>query len=136
MDDTEQVVILLVVKNNQILLEKRFFNGQENLIFPGGRIKQNELENIELAAIREAQEELGITPTILKPLFENQDFYSEIGKLLKPFLITEWEGEFPHNVLDTNTPLIWQDLDQVINSPLESISKMAQSAKVISLNLQ
>ncbi len=129
MDDTEQVVILLVVRNNQILLEKREFNGSKNLIFPGGRIKQKELSNPKLAAIREAQEELGITPTKLKPLFEDQVFYSEIGKLLKPVLVTEWTGELPQNVLDTDAPLIWCDLDKIIDSPLKSVSRMAQSAK-------
>lgn len=126
-DDTEQVVILLVLRNGQLLLEKRQFNRQENLVPPGGRIEQHELENLELAAVREAKEELGITPTKLTALFENQEFYSEIGKSLKPFLITEWEGEFPEKVLDTDAPLVWQDLEEILKSPLSSVAKMAQA---------
>lgn len=127
--DTNDVVILLIIKNGKILLEKRFFNGSEHLIFPGGKIKVHELENLELAAIREAQEELGIVPTKIIPVLQEQDYYSEIGKLIRPFIITHWEGDFPKAVLDTNAPLIWQDLVETLESPVNSVRDLASAVK-------
>jgi len=42
---------------------------------PGGRVKIG--ENAENAVIREVQEELGITPKIIRPLWLNQAFFTE-----------------------------------------------------------
>lgn len=129
MKDTNHVVILLIIKDGQILLEKRQFNGGENFIFPGGRIKEHELEQLEMAAIREAQEELGITPTKIIPVLQEEDYFSETGKLIRPFVVIEWEGEFPEAVLDTNAPLIWQNLEEALNSPVLSVRDLAKAAK-------
>ena len=42
---------------------------------PGGRVAMG--ETAELAVIREVQEELGITPRIIRPLWLNQAFFTE-----------------------------------------------------------
>jgi len=42
---------------------------------PGGRVKMN--ESAEHAVIREVQEELNITPKIIRPLWLNQAFFTE-----------------------------------------------------------
>ena len=42
---------------------------------PGGRVKMG--ETAENAVIREVQEELGVTPKILRPLWLNQAFFKE-----------------------------------------------------------
>jgi len=42
---------------------------------PGGRVKIG--ETAENAVIREIQEELGITPKIIRPLWLNQAFFTE-----------------------------------------------------------
>ena len=42
---------------------------------PGGRVAMG--ETAEAAVIREAQEELGITPKIVRPLWLNQAFFTE-----------------------------------------------------------
>lgn len=126
--DTAFVVILLIVKNNKILLEQREFKGETHWLYPGGRIHQDELEDLSAAVIREAEEELGITPTKLLPILQ-EDFKSEIDTILRPFIVTEWKGDFPEAILDTDAPLKWLTLDEAINSPLESISKMAQAVR-------
>ena len=42
---------------------------------PGGRVKLG--ETAEAAVIREVQEELGVTPKVVRPLWLNQAFFSE-----------------------------------------------------------
>ena len=42
---------------------------------PGGRVKMG--ETAECAVIREVEEELGVTPKIVRPLWLNQGFFTE-----------------------------------------------------------
>lgn len=42
---------------------------------PGGRVKMG--ETAEAAVVREVQEELGVTPKVVRPLWLNQAFFTE-----------------------------------------------------------
>lgn len=86
----------------------------------------DEGENIEQALIREAREELGITPKSFKQL-KAASYVGKNGTEVIPFLIKDWEGEIPERVLDQGNPLIWVDLDELLNSPLPHIKNIIQS---------
>ena len=58
--------------NGEILLIKSPRRGWE---YPGGMVEPG--ETAEEAVIREVQEELGITPKIVRPLWLNQAFFTE-----------------------------------------------------------
>lgn len=94
----KQATLCLLVKEGQILLamKKRGFGaGRWNGV--GG--KPNEGESIEEAAIREAQEEIGITPKSLKRaarlsfLFPQNPPDQNWDQQVHVFLVDEWQGE-------------------------------------------
>lgn len=86
----------VVVKDNQVLLMRRFVKGRgEYWVFPGGGVEEG--ETIEQAMKREVLEELSLTVTECKPLF---DFFNEftLGGKYPPrqdyyFLVTGFTGE-------------------------------------------
>lgn len=90
-----QVTLCLLIKDDKVLLamKKRGFGvGRWNGV--GG--KQAEGENIEQTAIRETQEEIGVTPTDLTPV-GTFDFHfpghPEWEQQMHVFLVTDWQGE-------------------------------------------
>lgn len=118
--DSNQTVILLIVKDDEILLEQRALNSAlaGHFLPPGGKIEINEIKNPADACKREAMEELGIKLTEFSYL---EDIQGETGRLLKPFVITKWEGEIPEKILDKGNPLFWVKIDEFSKSPLPSI---------------
>lgn len=86
----------IVLKDNQILLMRRFVKGRgEYWVFPGGGVEEG--ETVEQAMKREVLEELSLIVTECKPLF---DFFNEftLGGKYPPrqdyyFLVTGFTGE-------------------------------------------
>lgn len=63
----------MIINNGKILAMKD--ERSPYFYLPGGRIKIG--ETAEEAVIRETEEELGITPRIIRPLWLNQAFFTE-----------------------------------------------------------
>lgn len=66
-------VCAMIISNNRILA----MHDERSPYFylPGGRVTMG--ETAEQAVIREVQEELGITPKIIRPVWLNQAFFTE-----------------------------------------------------------
>lgn len=79
----------VVIQNGRVLLMKRRRNNDEYYILPGGSIEPGETP--EVAAVRELQEEMTITGTVERKLFDviHEDFN---GRRESAFLIANWEG--------------------------------------------
>jgi mutator protein MutT len=89
----KQTTLLFLRKNNQILLamKKRGF-GVDKWNGAGGKVEPN--ETIEQAAIRECQEEIGVTPKHLKPAGEFHFIdLPDVEHYCNIFVVDEWEGE-------------------------------------------
>lgn len=112
----QTVVILIFFKEGRILTEKRkldLFKTPQYLI-PGGTVKLE--ESPEDAIAREAFEELGIKISKFKMLLHKEGIKGLKNQTLLPFIIEEWEGEFPNTILDKGTPLFWVSLEEALTS--------------------
>lgn len=111
-----RVVLFVLIKEKKLLLEKRPIHGflQHQYLIPGGAI--NQFEELEEALKREMREELGIVPTKFE-LLTNEDIPGLNNNILKPFVVTSWEGSVPKYILDKEDPfpLIWVDINKAIN---------------------
>lgn len=126
------VVLFAVIKKNKILLEKRPIKGfpKHQYLIPGGAINGRE-ENLEDALKREVMEELGITPTDFK-LLTDEDIPGLYNNILKPFVVTSWQGKIPKFILDKEDPypLEWMEIDKSLNVlPIESTKKIIEVLK-------
>ncbi len=124
----KHAVIVILIKGNQTLLERRLPQSTfgNHFLFPGGGIEEDEIADPVIALKREAMEELGITPVDFFPI---STLTGELGTLLQPFVVTGWEGEVPDKILDRGNPVFWQDLETVATSPLSSVQQMVKEAK-------
>src|SRR3989338_2345523 len=68
---TKNRAVLVFINEGKILLLYRFKGGEEDYVFPGGGVEDN--ETIEQAAIREAEEETGLAVTIKRKLWEHEN---------------------------------------------------------------
>lgn len=66
-------VCAMLIADNKILAMRD--ERSPYFYLPGGRVKMG--ETAEQAVIREVQEELGVTPSIIRPLWLNQAFFTE-----------------------------------------------------------
>lgn len=123
--DSNQTVIMLIVKDNKILLEQRSLDSAlaGHFLPPGGKIEMSEINCPKEACLREATEELGITLTEFSYL---GDILGETGRLLKPFIITKWDGKIPEKILDKGNPLFWVKIDEFSKSPLPSLQEFSK----------
>lgn len=118
MAKNDRVVLFALIKDNKILLEKRSVKKFTNLqyLIPGGAINKNEKLNDALK--REMMEELRIIPTDFK-LLTDEDIPGLYGNMLKPFIVTSWQGEIPKFILDKKDsfPLEWMEIDKALEIP-------------------
>lgn len=123
-DDSNGSVGVLVIKDGRILCGIRSGNTAPGCICgPGGHIENGETP--EQAAIRETQEEFGITPKDLVPI-GNGPAESDTGYSPNLFLCTDYEGE-PNC---TGNEMSWAQfvgLDKFANNPPAMFQPFADS---------
>lgn len=123
-------VIFIIVDKTKVLLEEQTETAEypKAEIFPGGKVEKID-RNIVDSLIREVREELGILPLWFSELPQTEITLSPLGRVLHPFVVTIWDGDIPEKVLDNGHLLSWRELDDVIDSPISSVSKLAQDLK-------
>ena len=79
----------------------------------GGRVEPG--ESLDLALIREVQEEVGVTPTRIGLVAIVQERQPEIyGEALHHiYAVTAWEGGEPANICEEHTELKWFDVSEM-----------------------
>ena len=122
--DTHGSVGVLVINDGQILCGIRSGNTAPGCICgPGGHIENGETP--EQAAIRETQEEFGITPKDLVPI-GNGPAESDTGYSPNLFLCTDYEGE-PNCTSNEMSWAQFVDLDRFANNPPSMFQPFADS---------
>lgn len=123
-DDSNGSVGILVIKDGRILCGIRSGNTAPGCICgPGGHIEN--WETPEQAAIRETQEEFGITPKDLVPI-GNGPAESDTGYSPNLFLCTDYEGE-PNCTSNEMSWAQFVDLDKFANNPPSMFQPFADS---------
>ena len=105
-----------VVRNQEILVEKLFYDGRYFYSIPGGGIEEG--ESPEKAAIRELNEECGLDGEIVKKLTE---IYRADGSTEHVFEVSVSEDQTPIKGYDPEEPedhqpikdVCWMRLDQL-----------------------
>jgi 8-oxo-dGTP diphosphatase len=79
----------------------------------GGRVEEGECP--EEALIREAREEVGVTPIEFKLMVTIRERQPEIygDALHHVYAVTRWHGDDPANVCDEHTELRWFSIDEM-----------------------
>jgi 8-oxo-dGTP diphosphatase len=79
----------------------------------GGRVEDG--ESLEEALVREAQEELGVTPTQFRLIAEVKERRPELydEALHHIYVVTSWRGGEPANVCDEHTELRWFSVSEM-----------------------
>ncbi len=86
------VAVGVIYINHKVLVSQRGKNAHQGGLweFPGGKVEVN--ESVEQALSRELEEELGIAPVRIKPLFCIRHDYSDKLVGLDIWLVDEIEG--------------------------------------------
>jgi 8-oxo-dGTP diphosphatase len=79
----------------------------------GGRVEEG--ESLDAALVREAREEVGVTPTRFRLIATVRERQPEIygDALHHLYVVTRWEDGEPSNVCDEHTELRWFSLDEM-----------------------
>jgi len=84
--------------------------------FPGGKVEENDL-SAEMAALREAQEEVGIDPSIVRIIGKLSELYVEVSKfLIHPFIAwADKKPDFFVNKSEVEELILFPVSDFVVN---------------------
>jgi 8-oxo-dGTP diphosphatase len=79
----------------------------------GGHVENG--ESLEAALVREAQEEVGVTPTRFRLIATVRERQPEIygDALHHVYAVTAWHGGEPSNICDEHTELNWFSIDEM-----------------------
>lgn len=130
MTTNSTVVIFILIRDKKILVEKRPVEGFSNhqYLIPGGAI--NNSESMEEALKREMMEELGVMP-IKFELLTQEEIPGLYDNILRPFVVSEWQGEIPPAILDKEDtyPLEWVKIETLLTIPNKGSKKIVQALK-------
>lgn len=133
MAKSSRVVLFALIKDNQILVERRPVRGfkKPQYLIPGGAINDVETEDLEIALKREMMEELGVIPERFELLTE-ENISGLYKNTLKPFIVHSWQGEIPQFVLDKEDPypLEWIEINKALSFfPIKPTKKIIEVIK-------
>ncbi|MFT4181355.1 MAG: NUDIX domain-containing protein [Rhizobium sp.] len=118
-----EIACAVFVKDGQVLLVKRaphkaYYPNQWDLV--GGHVEPG--ESVEAALVREAQEEVGLTPLRFQKLVEFSEPQAGDGLTVRyhVYAVTEWDGGEPRLLGDEHTAMRWVRASEV--STLEDIA--------------
>lgn len=81
--------------------------------FPGGKVEKEDA-SAEMAALREAQEEVGIDPTLVRIIGKLSELYVEVSKfIIHPFIA--WADKKPDFIVNTD------EVDELILLPINDL---------------
>ncbi len=121
-------VHLFLIKDNQVLLARRFQTGYQdgNYSVPAGHLDGN--ETATQAIIREAQEEVGITITTADVRFVHVMHRTGDRESIDFFFVCEhWTGEPTIMEPDKCDELVWSKLDHLPSNTIPYISQALQN---------
>lgn len=120
---------LLLVKDKQILLARRFQTGYEdgNYSLPAGHVEKD--ESVQAAMVRETNEEIGITVKAkhltLAHVVHRQSDRSSIDFF---FWCKQWQGEVHIAEPDKCDHLLWSDVDDLPENTIPYVRQAITAA--------
>lgn len=128
-NDLSVILIYLDKKTNKVLIEERLgsqsFAGKK--IYPGGHVEVDEADHLDVTVVRESAEEFGVVPKSFYFLNTGNDIVGETGKIIRAFVVTDWDGQIPQQSLDKGNRLEWVDLGDELNSELKSTRDLTEA---------
>lgn len=112
------VLLLLFPEKDQIYLclikrPSTMTHHPGQISFPGGKVEKDDL-SAEMAALREAQEEVGVDPSIVRIIGKLSELYVEVSKfLIHPFIA--WADKKPDFIINKD------EVDELILLPLSDL---------------